>query len=114
MKRKARANILWSITRAITSTCYGKTEQIVVVPLNKNNGPFKIGGFFCTPCIFSILCTKLCQITNLKKQHDQSPGIMILSLHWSRNKYYRTVLRIEVAILRRTRLKTNSVNYAAT
>ncbi len=41
--------MLWLITRAITSTCYSKTEQIVVVPLNKNNGPFKIGGFFAHP-----------------------------------------------------------------
>ncbi len=31
------------------STCYSKTEQIVVVPLNKNNGPFKIGDFFAHP-----------------------------------------------------------------
>ncbi len=38
--------MLLPIIRAITSTCYSKTEQIVVVPLNKNNGPFKIGGFF--------------------------------------------------------------------
>ncbi len=43
--------MLWPITRAITSTYYSETEQIVVVPLNKNNGQFKIGGFFCTPCI---------------------------------------------------------------
>ncbi len=50
--------MLCSIPRAITSTCYSKTEQIVVVRWNKSNGPFKIGGFFCTPCI----CTKwFCQ-----------------------------------------------------
>ncbi len=41
--------MLWPITRAITSTCYSKTEQIVVVPLNKNNGPFKICDFFAHP-----------------------------------------------------------------
>ncbi len=39
----------WPKTRAIMTTCYSKTEQIVLVPLNKNKGPFKIGGFFAHP-----------------------------------------------------------------
>ncbi len=52
MKRKARAKYALAHTQAITPICYSKTEQIVVIPLSKDNGPFKIGGFFCTPCIF--------------------------------------------------------------
>ncbi len=44
--------MLWPITRAITLTCCSKTEQIVIIPLNKNNGSFKIRGFFEHPVLY--------------------------------------------------------------
>ena len=44
--------MLWLITRAIITTYYRETEQLVVVPSNQNNGPFILGGFLAYPVIY--------------------------------------------------------------